>query len=141
MTGPNTSTEFRVRYAETDQMGVAHHANYLIWCELGRTNHMQQLGVSYRELERTGVFLPVVRASLRYRAAARYDDLLRVRCWVRATSRRHVEFGNAIERSDDGKLLATAVIALMAVDSDHAPTSLPDAVRELLVPAEDPVRL
>ncbi len=141
MIGSDTFTEFRVRYAETDQMGVAHHANYLIWCELGRTQHMQHLGLNYGELERAGVFLPVVRANLRFKAAARYDDVLRVRCWVRASSRRHVEFGNAIERPVDEKLLATAVIGLLAVDSDHVPTTLPDAVRSLLVPAPDPVRL
>jgi acyl-CoA thioester hydrolase len=136
-----TVTELRVRYAETDQMGVVHHANYLIWCEQARTDHMRQRGVSYRHVEAAGVRLPVVEASLRYRSAARYDDLIRVRCWVREASSRRITFGYAIERGDDGQLLATASTALIAVDSNHAVTRLPEAVREHLVPTADPVRV
>ncbi len=139
--GSVTVTEFRVRYAETDQMGVVHHANYLVWCEQARTDHMRQRGVSYRRVEEEGVRLPVVEAALRYRWAARYDELIRVRCWVREASSRRVTFGYAIERADDGRLLATASTALIAVDSTHAVTRLPDAVREHLVPTPDPVRL
>jgi acyl-CoA thioester hydrolase len=136
-----SSVDVRVRYAETDQMGVAHHANYLVWCEVGRTHHMEQLGVRYRDLEARGVRLPVVAAALRYRAAARYDDVLEVRCWVRNAGSRSVEFGNAIVRNEDGANLATATITLIAVDSRHATTRIPDDIRALMVPVPDPVRL
>lgn len=134
-----TATEFRVRYAETDQMGVAHHAHYLVWCETARTDHMRQRGVSYRDLEAQGVRLPVVEASIRYRAAARYDDVVRVRCWVRDTGSRRVVFGYAIDRPEDQRLLATAQTALVAVDSNHDVTTIPQAIRAKLIPIHDPI--
>ncbi|MFQ6045598.1 MAG: acyl-CoA thioesterase [Gemmatimonadales bacterium] len=136
-----TCSEFRVRYVETDQMGVAHHANYLVWCEAARTDHMRERGVSYRSLEERGIRLPVVEASLKYRAPARYDDVVRVQCWVREASKRRVSFGYAIERSEDGRRLATARTSLIAVDSSHALASIPPEVRERLLVVPDPVRL
>lgn len=135
------ATELRVRYAETDQMGIAHHSNYLIWCELARTDFMRDLGVGYRELEEGGLLLPVVDVRLRYRAVARYDDLLRVRCWVREVATRRVIFGYAVDRSTDGQLLATAQTSLMALGSKHERTTIPDLVRQALVVVPDPVRL
>ncbi len=122
-------------------MGVVHHANYLIWCESARTDHMRERGVSYRELEGQGLRLPVIEALVRYRAPARYDDVVRVRCWVRETTSRDVTFGYAIDRPEDGRLLATAQTSLIAVDSSHAVTRLPASVRELLVAVPDPVRI
>ena len=136
-----TCIELRVRYAETDQMGIAHHANYLIWCELARTRHMEERGVRYRDLESQGLRFPVVDAHVRYRAPARYDELLRVRCWVRNVASRRVEFGHAIERQEDGELLATVCTSLIAVDSNHAITTIPGKVRKLLAPVPDPIRL
>ena len=135
------ATDLRVRYAETDQMGIAHHSNYLIWCELARTDFMRDLGVGYRELEAGGLLLPVVDARLRYRAVARYDDLLRVRCWVREIATRRVIFGYAVDRIADGQLLATAQTSLMALGSQHERTTIPDVVRQALVVVPDPVRL
>ncbi len=136
-----TSVEVRVRYAETDQMGVAHHANYLIWCELARTRHMAEQGVNYRDLEADGLRLPVVDVHIRYRAPARYDDLVRVRCWVRKAASRLVEFGYAIERQEDNLLLATARTSLIAVDLNHAISTIPGDVRKPLAPVPDPIRL
>lgn len=136
-----TATELRVRYAETDQMGVAHHAHYVIWCEQARTEHMRKQGVSYRSLEEGGLLLPVVSVWVRYKAPARYEDLVRVWCWVRDASRRHVEFGYAVELAEDGSLLATARTTLMAVDARRRRATIPDAIRRKLVPIEDPVRL
>lgn len=136
-----TAVELRVRYAETDQMGVVHHANYLVWCEAARTDHLRRRGVSYRTLEAGGLRLPVIEARLRYRAPARYDDVVRVRCWVRAAASREVTFGYAIDRVEDERLLATAETSLIAVDSTHAVTRLPASVREKLVPVPDPVRV
>ena len=136
-----TAVELRVRYAETDQMGVAYHAHYLVWCEGARTDHMRQRGVTYRELEERGLRLAVVEAGLRYRLAARYDDLLAVRCWVREVASRRVSFGYAIERPADGALLATAHTALIALDTRHRLSAIPPAVRDALTAAPDPVRL
>ncbi len=136
-----TSVEVRVRYAETDQMGVAHHANYLIWCELARTRHMAERGVHYSDLEADGLRLPVVDVHVRYRAPARYDDLVRVRCWVRKAASRMVEFGYVIERQEDNLLLATARTSLIAVDLNHAISTIPGDVRKLLAPVPDPIRL
>jgi acyl-CoA thioester hydrolase len=136
-----TAVELRVRYAETDQMGVAYHTHYLVWCEVARTDHMRQRGVTYRELEAQGLRLAVVEAQVRYRLAARYDDLLRVRCWVREIASRRVSFGYAIERPADGLLLATARTELIALDAGHRLSAIPPAVREALTVAPDPVRL
>lgn len=141
MTANVSCTQLRVRYAETDQMGVAHHSNYVIWCEQARTDHMRNLGVSYSGLEDQGVRLAVVDAHVRYRAPARYDDVIRIRCWVRDVTSRRVVFGYALERGDDGHLLATAQTALIAVDSQHALTRIPPGVRERLAIVPDPVRL
>src|SRR5690606_19189955 len=77
-TRPSTSIDLRVRYAETDQMGVVYHANYLVWCEVARTDLIRRFYLPYSELERRGVLLAVSEASLRYRAPARYEDLIRV---------------------------------------------------------------
>jgi acyl-CoA thioester hydrolase len=134
-----SNVRIRVRYAETDQMGVAHHANYLIWCEEARTDHMRALGVNYRDLERKGHRLPVVDVSVRYRAPAHYDDVLDIRCWVREASSRRVTFGYAIER--DGLLLATAITSLIAVGAEQSIQRLPDSIRAQLVVVADPVRL
>ena len=81
MTPPNVRphiSEFRVRYSETDQMGVVYHAEYLVWCEVGRTDFIRALGLPYSELERQGTALAVAEANIRYHAPARYDDLVRV---------------------------------------------------------------
>ncbi len=140
--GPGVSaTELRVRYAETDQMGVAHHANYVVWCEQARTDHMRRLGVSYRALEEQGLLLPVVDVKVRYRSAARFDDVVRVHCWVRETSSRRVVFGYAVELAADGTPLATAQTALIAVDSRYALRTIPREVRQKMVVVPDPVRL
>jgi acyl-CoA thioester hydrolase len=136
-----TAVELRVRYAETDQMGVAHHSHYLVWCEVARTDHMRRRGVTYREIEARGLRLAVVSASVRFRQSARYDDLLSVRCWVREVACRRVVFGYAIDRPDDGTLVATAETALIALDAGLRLTSIPDLVRSRLGVVPDPVRL
>ena len=136
-----TAVDLRVRYAETDQMGVAYHAHYLVWCEVARTDHMRQRGVTYRALEGRGLRLAVVDAHVRYRLPARYDDVLAVRCWVRDVASRRVSFGYAIERPVDEALLATATTTLIALDASHALSTIPPAVRDALVTSPDPVRL
>jgi acyl-CoA thioester hydrolase len=131
----------RVNYSETDQMGVVYHARYLVWLDIARCEHLRVTGLTYRELEERGLRLVVSEASVRYRRPARYDDLIRVRCWVRELASRRVTFGYAVERADDGELLATATTSLLPLDASMALCRLPDDVAERLVPVTDPVRL
>lgn len=142
MTDPSVSeTLVRVNYSETDQMGVAYHARYLVWLDVARTEHLRRCGASYRDLEAAGLRLAVSELAIRYRQPARFDDLVRVRCWVRDIGSRRVEFGYAIEHADDGRLLATAAVALLALDASMALTRLPAEVRRLLPAVPDPIRL
>jgi len=131
----------RVNYSETDQMGVVYHARYLVWLDIARTEHLRLSGMSYRDLEAAGLRLAVGEVAVRYRRPARYDDPIRVRCWVRDVGSRRVDFGYALEHADEGRLLATAFTSLLALDRDLTLTRLPDAVRRVLVPVSDPVRL
>ncbi|HEU6450910.1 MAG TPA: thioesterase family protein [Gemmatimonadaceae bacterium] len=127
-----TSLELRVRYAETDRMGVVYHSNYLIWCELGRTDHIREGGMSYREMEEAGIMLAVAEANVRYRAPARYDDLIRVETTLTDVSSRAVTFEYRILNAETGVLLATASTLLVALDSSHRVVKLPAEIRERL---------
>ena len=86
----------RVNYSETDQMGVVYHARYVVWLDIARTEHLRAAGMSYKEVEAMGVRLAVGELSVRYRQAARYDDSVRVRCWVREIASRKIVFGYAV---------------------------------------------
>lgn len=128
----STSVEVRVRYGETDQMGVAYHAHFLVWCELARTEHMRRLGVRYRDLEARGFKLAVAEASLRYAKSALYDDLIRITAWLSEVGSRRVVFEYRIERSDDGALLCTALTALVSLNQDNKPVRMPEDVLQLM---------
>ena len=137
-----SSITLRVNYSETDQMGVVYHANYLIWFDRARTELMRDTGVTYKELEQQGVYLAVSEVSIRFRAPARYDDLVQVRCWVRELASRRVTFGYAVERpATGGDLLATGTTALVSLTHQHTLTRMPSRVFELLAAIPDPVRL
>ena len=136
-----SAIEHRVNYSETDQMGFVYHANYLVWLDMARTEHLRHTGVSYKDLEALGVFLAVTDIRVRYRKAARYDDLVRVRCWVRELASRRVIFGYAVERVGTDELLATAETALIALDRTHTLSRIPEHVLERLHATPDPVRL
>lgn len=138
---PISETYVRVNYSETDQMGVVYHARYLVWLDVARTEHLRRSGLSYRELEADGLRLAVSDVSIRYRQPARYDDSIRIRCWVRELASRRVEFGYAVEHAEDGQLLATASTGLLALDSAMTITRLPQRVSELLTPIPDPIKL
>ena len=131
----------RVNYSETDQMGFVYHANYLVWMDMARTEHLRERGVSYKELEAAGMYLAVTDVRIRYRQPARYDDLIRIRCWVRDRGSRRVIFGYAVERDDTDALLATAETSLIALNAQHALSRIPEPVCDLLDPTPDPVRL
>jgi acyl-CoA thioester hydrolase len=142
MVSPDVSEiRVRVNYSETDQMGVVYHARYLVWLDIARTEHLRGSGMSYRDLEAAGLRLAVSEVAVRYRLPARYDDPIRVRCWVRDLGSRRVDFGYAVEHDDDNRLLATATTSLLALDRSMNLTRLPDAVRDVLRPIPDPVRL
>ena len=142
MTGSTvTETLVRVNYSETDQMGVAYHARYLVWLDVARTEHLRQAGASYRDLETAGLRLVVSEVAIRYRQPARFDDVVRIRCWVREVASRRVTFGYALDRAADGGLLATATVALLALDGSMRLTRLPDQVRAILHAVPDPVGL
>jgi acyl-CoA thioester hydrolase len=136
-----SETFVRVNYSETDQMGVVYHARYLVWLDVARTEHLRQCGMSYRDLEASGLRLAVSDVAIRYRQPARYDDLVRIRCWVRELASRKVEFGYAIEHSEDERLLATATTSLLALDTTMALSRLPERVRAVLREVTDPVKL
>lgn len=130
---PRESTvELRVRYAETDQMGVVYHANYLVWCEIGRTDLIRQLGTSYADLERNGVGLAVIDASVRYHSAARYDDLIRVRTVLSDVRSRSVTFDYTIEHAESGLRLASARTTLASLSKEGKLVALPAEIRKLL---------
>ncbi len=93
-------TAVRVRYAETDAMGIVHHAVYPVWMELGRSDLLRQLGQSYAEWERRGVMMSVAELRVRYRAPARYDELVEIRTRLTEASRRKVVFAYEVVRGD-----------------------------------------
>jgi len=121
----------RVRYGETDQMGVVYHANYLLYFEMGRTELLRAAGLPYAELEKMGLFLVVVEAACRYRAGARYDETLDVLTRVERIGKATVSFVYEI-RGSDGRLCAEGRTELAAVDASKRPRRLPDDVLGLL---------
>lgn len=119
------STEFRVRYAETDRMGVVYHANYLVWCEVGRVEFMRALGSDYAALEAQGTGLAVTDARVRYLAPARFDDPIRVVTTLTGVRSRAVSFDYEITNADSGVRLATAHTDLVSIDRDGRLMAIP----------------
>lgn len=117
----------RVRYAETDRMGLLHHANYLVYFEQGRTELLRAQGLAYRDLEDRGYLLVLTKAEVRYRRPARYDDLLALRTTVVKTT--GVRIDHRYELFRDGLLLAEGTTTLACVDREGRPQALPDYLR------------
>jgi acyl-CoA thioester hydrolase len=132
VTPRTSSVEFRVRYAETDQMGVVYHSHYLVWCEVGRTEHLRSLGTNYAAVERAGTNLAVAEATLRYHAPARYDDLIRIETTLSSVRSRVITFDYLISNAESGARLVTARTALIALTPDGKPHALSPRMRELL---------
>jgi acyl-CoA thioester hydrolase len=116
--------QIRVRYAETDRMGLLHHANYLIYFEQGRTELLRQAGKTYKDVEDEGFFLVLSRIEIRYRRPARYDDLLTLRTTV--TRRTTVRIEHAYHVTRNGELLAEGSSTLACVDRNGAVQPMPD---------------
>jgi acyl-CoA thioester hydrolase len=125
-----------VRYAETDQMGVAYYANYFVWFEVGRTDLLRHTGWTYKEMERNGFSLPVVQAHCEYKQPARYDDMIEIRTMGLVLSPVRVRFEYEITRAADRVLLASGHTVHASLDVSLKPRKLPDALQELLKPHE-----
>ncbi len=135
-------TTLRVRYAETDQMGVVYYANYFVWCEIGRVEFFRQLGYDYKQMEiEDDCHLPVVEATCRYRAPARYDDEVAIETSVIAMRSSVIRFGYRILRlqAESELLLAEAETAHVTVDKSMQKRTLPEkyvlAIKALMVKA------
>ena len=120
----------RVRYAETDQMGVVYHSNYIVWFEVGRVEMLRQLGFTYREMERQdGTNLAVAEVRCRFKAPALYDDLVLVRTRLLNVRDSLLHFGYDIVRDEDGTLLAEGETVHLVVDADFKRMPLPEKYR------------
>ncbi len=128
-------TPIRVRYAETDAMGIVHHAVYPIWMELGRSDFLRQLGQSYAEWEAQGVRMSVGEIQVKYRAPARYDELVEVRTWLAEAGRRKVTFAYEIIR--DGVRLAEGKTVHLVTGPDGRSRVIPDHLLEFIASALD----
>ena len=132
MSALTSASRIRVRYAETDTMGVVYYANYFVWFEVGRTDLLRDAGWSYRDMEADGYLLPVLEASCVYRQSARYDDELDVRTTGALLSPVRVKFVYDVVRPGDDLLLATGFTVHASIDRDGRPCRLPDRIRQLL---------
>src|SRR3984893_16393065 len=120
-------THVRVRYAETDQMGVVHHSNHFIWFEVGRVELLRQLGFSYRDMEsRDNCFIAVAEANCRYRAPVRYDEEVLVRTRLLNVRESVIHFGYELRRAEDGALLAEGETTHIVTDASMKIAALPD---------------
>jgi acyl-CoA thioester hydrolase len=120
-------TCFRVRYAETDQMGVVYYANYLVWMELGRAEYCRAAGIRYRDMElNDGILLAVVDAHCRYLYPARYDQEIAVKTWVAKANLRMVEFQYEISDAESGRQLASGETRHIFLGAGMRPVKLPE---------------
>jgi acyl-CoA thioester hydrolase len=122
-------TSFYVRYAETDAMGIVHHASYIIYFEEGRSNYGRQRGSDYASFERSGYFLAVSEVSARYLKSAAYGHKLTIRCWLEEMKSRALTFGYEIVDTDSGELFVTGLTKHICLNRDGHPSILPDAWR------------
>lgn len=125
-------TVLRVRYGDTDQMGFAYYANYLRWFEIGRAEMMRSLGMTYREIEASGISLPVLDARCRYLQPARYDDEVAIETGVAEFKRASVRFGYRVVRIADGGILARGHTEHCFMDRQDRPVRPPAQVTALL---------
>ena len=130
--------EVRVRYSETDQMGVVYHGSYIPYFEIGRVEWLRKLGVSYKTMEQNGIALPIVSMHINYKKPARYDEVLTVKTTLKKHASVKIEFDCEIE-NEQGELLTTAHFILVFVDiKTGRPISPPDYIKEILKTIEIP---
>lgn len=129
--GRTSCSRVRVRYSETDQMGVVYYANYLVWFEIGRTEWLRQSGWSYREVEESGIILPVIDVRCEYRQPARYDDEIEIRTTGSCLSGVRVRFDYEVVRQQAAAVAASGYTVHASVDRQGRPARLPDRLRRL----------
>jgi acyl-CoA thioester hydrolase len=128
----SSTSVVRVRYAETDRMGIVYYSHYLVWFEVGRTDWLRDAGWTYRAMEDEGLALPVIEAHCEYRAGARYDDEIEIRTVARPVSPVRLAFDYEIVRRADGQTLASGYTVHATLDRSGRPVRLPARVRDLL---------
>jgi acyl-CoA thioester hydrolase len=122
-----SETKIRVRYAETDKMGVVYHANFIVWFEVGRVEMLRQLGFRYRDMEREDdCHIAVADVRVRYKAPARYDDEILIRTRLKNARESLLQFAYEIERAEDGMLLAEGETTHIVVDSKFEKSAMPE---------------
>lgn len=131
-------TQVRVRYAETDQMGVVYHSNYVIYFEIGRTEAMRAIGIAYAELEARGYVLAVVETHMKHLASARYDDLLTVRTWLRDVTKTRLKFEYHVLRGETLLTTGGTVLAFLGRENGMRPVRCPDDAETLARAAIEP---
>lgn len=125
--------QIRVRYGETDQMGVVYHGNYALYLEMGRIEWLRKLGVSYKKMEESGIMLPVISLNINYKKSAGYDDVIHVKTQLRKTPSVKIEFDYEITNAE-GEILTTASTTLAFIDmKTKRPVKAPDYILEKLV--------
>ena len=134
---PVTESRLRVRYAETDQMGVVYYANYIVWMEVGRVDLCKACGFNYRDIERDdGIFFAVAEATCRYRAPAHFDDEVIIKTWIESANTRIVIFAYEMRLAEDDRVLATGTTRHVFVTKGMQRTRLPEKYRAMLGIAE-----
>lgn len=124
-------TSLRVRYEETDQMGVVYYANYLVWFEVARTEYLRNLGISYRDdIEKKGLFLMVIESKCAYKAPARYDDIVDLETSITQVKNTSLSFGYIVKRND--LTLAEGSTLHVFVNKEGKPARIPDALKKLI---------
>ena len=131
MSAPRSVSKVRVRYAETDKMGVVYHANYFVWFEVGRTDLLRNNGWTYKDMEAEGLSLPVIEAHCDYKQPARYDDELEIRVEGARISPARVAFKYEVVRASDAQTLVIGHTVHAAIDRTGKPCRLPERVTEL----------
>ncbi|HVX65088.1 MAG TPA: thioesterase family protein [Bryobacteraceae bacterium] len=132
MPNPIYEARLRVRYAETDQMGVVYYANYVVWMEVGRVELCKAAGFNYRDLERDeGILLAVTEVHCRYLSPARFDDEVIVKTWIEEANPRTVRFGYQMRRAEDDRVLASGETKHMFCGRDLRRTRLPEKLHAL----------
>lgn len=127
-----SKTIVRVRYAETDQMGVVYHTNFLIWFEVGRTEYIRERGLSYRTMEEKGVYLPVLESHCRIVASARFEDAVEIRTWIDEMKTRKMTFAYEARRGEE--ILARGTTVHVCLNERRRPIRIPEWVRDGLLP-------
>ncbi|MFZ5351753.1 MAG: acyl-CoA thioesterase [Bacillota bacterium] len=126
-----SESKIRVRYAETDQMGVVYHANYYIWFEVARADFLRKFGMTYKDMEKQGVVMPVIETSCRYKLPAMYDDMLTVKAVIKELGLARMVFHYRVTRDEDGQLLAEGETHHAFTNSEKKPVNMKKVKPEL----------